>query len=293
MKDSSSQPNKKKKKQQPKRVPSKVSGKKSKATKQSNEKKEKASLSRRDEFSTRVALTAQSFRKHTTTATKATTKNKDTRVAAAAVAVAATKTKSRTIPLANDDSPFSTHKNHPKQQRQQRQQQKSCTTSNKKKLVKLWQQHPNIIILTFLAMGLLLLSLSVIAVMGHVRNKQAAQKQASGKHGSNNNRPVPQYGNDDYYFTDRQDEKHDVDIFGQPQESNAFVCGPQIWPHLLGVQVNEARDIILQQNPCVYVLIVMMDDDNQQPNDERYDPERVRLYMDKDTGTVAHVPRVG
>lgn len=69
-------------------------------------------------------------------------------------------------------------------------------------------------------------------------------------------------------------------------------CGPTAWPELVGVNVNEARETILQENSCVSNVEILMDGDRESVSRD-FDPERVRVYMDPDTGAVAQIPTVG
>ena len=82
----------------------------------------------------------------------------------------------------------------------------------------------------------------------------------------------------------------DDDVYNNNNNNNGG-CGPKEWPHLIGVRVTEARTQILASNVCVVVQIVPAHYND--PVEDVYDPERVRLYMDRDTGTVVRVPKVG
>ena len=82
-----------------------------------------------------------------------------------------------------------------------------------------------------------------------------------------------------------------MDVFEQ-QESSSVSCGPVTWPYLLNVNANDARRVILEENECVFVQILFLSALTMDAESYR-DPERVRLYVNQDTGLVARIPRVG
>ena len=125
--------------------------------------------------------------------------------------------------------------------------------------------------------GFVLMGLSTMAFVGHVRQNQTRRR--------NNNNQAPTASPDDDAFLQGAAEN----IFDQPNP-----CGPRAWPGLVGSAVNAARQQILHENRCVVVeIIIIVPGTTTTAAAVPYDPERVRLYMDRDTGTVARIPRVG
>ena len=132
--------------------------------------------------------------------------------------------------------------------------------------------------------GLFLMALSIMAFVGHAKLNRDRNNNANTR--------------DNIFGTAAT--TYDDDIFLQGAAENVYEkspCGPRSWPSLLGVLINEARQQILQENRCVVVQIIVLDGSSPSSSSSStnvpYDPERVRLYMDRDAGTVARIPRVG
>lgn len=151
----------------------------------------------------------------------------------------------------------------------------------------------------FLLMGIFFFGLSVAAILAHVRSVQRSNNRGSN---NNNNNDDAAMDNEVRYFDDDTStfytSQHDssVNVFDpqqqqQQDESSASLCGPVAWPHLVDVNVNDARHVILQENECVFVQILFLS--ALTTEDSYYDPERVRLYVNQDSGLVARIPRVG
>lgn len=139
------------------------------------------------------------------------------------------------------------------------------------KLLRRWQ--------ILFAMGLVLLFLSAVAFVGHAQRLERQRQQ--------NHRDADAARGTTIYWNDDPVQGSTENVFIKENP-----CGPRSWPELVGVHVNEARDRILRDNVCVVVQIVLVDSEVGS-SQAVYDPERVRLYMDPDTGTVAEIPKVG
>lgn len=127
--------------------------------------------------------------------------------------------------------------------------------------------------------GLLLIGISVMAFIGHARQQQQNERSAPSSSSTPNEIII---------------ENDDTDLSGA-SENEQSPCGPRAWPELVGVRVSEARRQILRENRCVVVQIVVIGNSESQEDASSpvYDPERVRLYTNPDTGTVVQTPRVG